>query len=158
MTKGTHDMTLAGTAARLRASIAWLREGTPTQNGGIGVADMEAMLPIIDRAASAARTCAVCGRPPHPIDDPQCMPATKPVAEQLAWALREIEVLRPNRPVDVRLAMRKAAHAFTDIWGNNQDRVAKSPDEWFSIGVEWALTGGPEFTTLPAGAEGPKHG
>ena len=35
--------------------------------------------------------CAVCGRPPHPVDDPQCMPATKPVVDQLDWALGEIK-------------------------------------------------------------------
>jgi hypothetical protein len=38
--------------------------------------------------------CSVCGRPSHPVDDPQCMPATKPIAEQLVWAFREIERLR----------------------------------------------------------------
>lgn len=38
--------------------------------------------------------CSVCGRPPHPIDDPECMPATKLIAEKLAWALQEIERLR----------------------------------------------------------------
>lgn len=40
--------------------------------------------------------CSVCGRPPHPIDDPECMPATKPIAEQLAWALQEIGMLRDS--------------------------------------------------------------
>lgn len=38
--------------------------------------------------------CAACGRRPHPIDDPQCMPATKDIAEQLAWALYEVQRLR----------------------------------------------------------------
>jgi len=30
-------------------------------------------------------------RPPHVFGDPECMPATKPIAEKLAWALEEIE-------------------------------------------------------------------
>jgi hypothetical protein len=38
--------------------------------------------------------CFVCGRPPHAVDDSQCMPATKPIVEQLSWALGEIERLR----------------------------------------------------------------
>lgn len=38
--------------------------------------------------------CSICGRTPHLIDDPECMPATKPIAEKLAWALAEIERLR----------------------------------------------------------------
>lgn len=42
--------------------------------------------------------CSVCGRPAHVIDDPECMPATKPIAEKLTWALQEIERLR----VDVK--------------------------------------------------------
>lgn len=48
-----HDTTLAGTAARLKASIAWLRDGVPTPRGGIGVADMVAMLPIVETAVAA---------------------------------------------------------------------------------------------------------
>lgn len=40
--------------------------------------------------------CSVCGRAPHPVDDPECMPATKPIAEKLAWALEEIERLRAD--------------------------------------------------------------
>jgi hypothetical protein len=100
MNQAKHDMTIAGTAARLRASIAWLRDGTPTQSGGIGVADMVAMLPIIEHAIGAARICAVCGRPPHAIDDSECMPATKPIAEQLAWALGEMQRLRTAPRLD----------------------------------------------------------
>lgn len=38
--------------------------------------------------------CSVRGRPPHPINDPECMPATKPIAQKLAWALQEINALR----------------------------------------------------------------
>lgn len=38
--------------------------------------------------------CAVCGRPPHAVDDPECMNPTKPIALQLAWALKEIALLR----------------------------------------------------------------
>jgi hypothetical protein len=51
-----HDMTFAGTAARLKASIAWLRDGKPTHIGGIGIADMVAMLPVVE----AAVHCAHC--------------------------------------------------------------------------------------------------
>lgn len=64
-----HDMTLAGTVARLKASIAWLRDGTPTKIGGIGCADMVAMLPIMEAAAKSptlidgmqSLPCAVMG-------------------------------------------------------------------------------------------------
>lgn len=40
------------------------------------------------------KLCSVCGRPPHVVDDPQCMPATKEVVAQLDWALAEIARLR----------------------------------------------------------------
>lgn len=45
---------------------------------------------------SDATLCSVCGRAPHAVDDPECMPATKPIAEKLAWALEEIERLRAD--------------------------------------------------------------
>ncbi len=46
-----------------------------------------------------AGLCGVCGRPPHVCDDPECMPATKPIAEQLRWALGKIEVLRKDNEI-----------------------------------------------------------
>lgn len=38
--------------------------------------------------------CCVCGRPPHPIDDPECLPETKPIAAKLEWALQELVRVR----------------------------------------------------------------
>lgn len=35
--------------------------------------------------------CAVCGRPPHPCDDPECIPANKPIAEKLKKAIEMLE-------------------------------------------------------------------
>ncbi len=35
--------------------------------------------------------CSVCGRPPHPYDDPECIPATAPIAEKLRIAIEMLE-------------------------------------------------------------------
>ena len=38
--------------------------------------------------------CAVCGRPPHPCDDPECVPANAPLAEKARFLVAENEKLR----------------------------------------------------------------
>lgn len=89
--------------------------------------------------------CSVCGRPPHPIDDPECMPATRPIAEKLEWALQENERLRADaRRMDwldrlsneallefgfeleggVYLRIDAPGHGATDIREKNSARVA----------------------------------
>jgi len=42
----------------------------------------------------SADLCCVCGRPPHPIDDPQCIHPNAPLAQRLAFVLAENERLR----------------------------------------------------------------
>lgn len=51
--KPPYDKSLSAIVARLRASIAWLRDGTPTTSGGIGLGDMIDMLPILEAALTA---------------------------------------------------------------------------------------------------------
>lgn len=41
-----------------------------------------------------SRTCSICGRPPHPCDDPECVPATAPIAEKLRVAMRTVSELQ----------------------------------------------------------------
>ncbi len=36
--------------------------------------------------------CSVCGRPPHPCDDPECVPTTAPIAEKLRITIAMLEV------------------------------------------------------------------
>jgi transcriptional regulator with XRE-family HTH domain len=54
--KPPYDNSLTAIVARLRASIAWLRDGKPTENGGIGLGDMIDMLPIIEAALTPSPT------------------------------------------------------------------------------------------------------
>lgn len=42
---------------------------------------MEVEKPAGGLSALTDVLCAVCGRPPHPCDDPDCVPANKPIAE-----------------------------------------------------------------------------
>jgi hypothetical protein len=35
--------------------------------------------------------CSVCGRQPHPYDDPECIPANKPIAEKLRKAIEMLD-------------------------------------------------------------------
>ena len=37
--------------------------------------------------------CGVCGRPPHPCDDPECVAPTAPIAEKLRVAMRTVSDL-----------------------------------------------------------------
>ena len=87
----------------------------------------------------SAELCSVCARLPHAIDDPECMPETKPIAEKLAWALDEIQRLRaalarqapaPQAvPEGVLTIAREALQAvtFTDRTAMNDKGTAEIP-------------------------------
>ena len=40
--------------------------------------------------------CSVCGRPPHPCDDPECVQANKPIAEMNRFLITENARLRKD--------------------------------------------------------------
>lgn len=86
--------------------------------------------------------CSVCGRPPHTIDDPECMPATKPIAEKLAWALAEIERLRiaSNRQIAQLTRELENVKAHADQWRDDGGRLdwldAQSNEALLEFGFE----------------------
>src|SRR3990167_2043968 len=38
--------------------------------------------------------CSICGRGPHPCDDPECVPANAPIVHRLEFVVKENENLR----------------------------------------------------------------
>lgn len=40
--------------------------------------------------------CSVCGRPPHPCDDPECIPITAPIYKKLVHCLAEKGFIRAD--------------------------------------------------------------
>ncbi len=59
--------------------------------------------------------CDICGRPPHVCDDPECVPANAPIAEQLTFVIAENARLRA--------LVAELTDAFTVIWVSD-DRAA----------------------------------
>ncbi len=41
-----------------------------------------------------SRLCQICGRPPHPCDDPECIHPNKPLRERLDFVIAENARLR----------------------------------------------------------------
>ena len=66
--------------------------------------------------------CSVCGRPPHPCDDPECVPPTKEIYRRLIHCLAENGFLRADRDA--------FAEAFYLLW------LSSDRDEWDGKAVE----------------------
>ena len=59
--------------------------------------------------------CGVCGRPPHPCDDPECVPVTAPIAEKLRVTMRH----------NLRLAEALKKIVAAEKWNNNSEYMVQ---------------------------------